>query len=85
MTSIYPMVFRFGKAHELGSICGIDCEYCNDPKAILYNAFGKPVDTVPMYILAEATEEQWRSSVVANGGRGIAPSIAAFYYFVSMD
>lgn len=57
---------------------------CGSNDAIAVDALGKRMPKVPFFISAAATEEDWRRSVVSNGGKGHHLP-GKYYYFVTAD
>jgi hypothetical protein len=78
------LVFRFQKPHKVGTICGFPCSQCGGDDAIALDASGKRLPRVPFFIAGEATEDDWRKSVIANGGVGHHEP-GRHYYFVTVD
>lgn len=95
MAGIAGIVYAFNGAHEVSSICRFPCGDCGEdlgtPQSLTpMTGIGEPeyVERIPIAIPAEATYEDWKRSVLENGG-----SLGTFasrdpgmhYYFVSMD
>lgn len=80
------MIFSFSEPHRIGSICGVPCDQCGEEESQLLGTFGEELDPVPMFIIREATEEEWFNDVFAAGNT--APyhdPEAKYFYLVSVD
>ncbi len=79
------IVFAFDHPHPLGTVCRLQCEHNLERTVTGVNGEPLPPDC-PLYILAEATEEQWRACLKLAGGRHTAPAPPnPYYYFVRTD
>ena len=74
------LVFGFDRPHEIGSVCrGRACPLCGGGYVQTLGGEGNRLpDETPLFILAQATREQW----LERGGVGGCPR---HYYFVSTD
>ncbi len=84
MTVTNDLVYGFRHRHEIGSTCGINCN-CS-PLGYLTDQNSNRIPETPLYILGEATEEDWRQNVIDLGGTVPEGSkFFPFYYFVTTD
>ncbi len=82
------MVFRFDRPHKVGSICnGRLCPQClmnresASSRMLLFGDNGEPLPPeVPLYIVSEATEEQWR--MMDDGQRHDKEIYGEWYFYV---
>jgi hypothetical protein len=81
------LVFGFDKPHRPGTICGFHCEQCGGQQTWATGINGEKLpEDQALFIVAEATEEDWRQSVKAHGGRWQEPTAhGTLFYFVRTD
>lgn len=63
MASDAPLVFGFARRHRVGSICGDPCEQCGGKTRMVMT--GRLVESAPLFIVREATWEEYVASVAA--------------------
>lgn len=81
-----PLVYGFSKPHQVGTVCGNPCKQCGGDMAVMTAAGPTPIEPVPLYIVREATWEEYVVSVVANGGGAhLSQPHERVYYVVSTD
>ncbi len=80
------MVFGFTSPHRIGTICGPECGQCRGLQIPLTDAFGRWIpDAPPLFIVAEATYEQWRQCVIAAGNPNPRGNQSDHFYYVTTD
>ena len=86
-----PLVYGLDRWHPTGIICGDPCEYCGHGDAMVMSAPGNfaPMVPIPMFLVREATYDEYVVSVMENtGGKAkgwqLAPR-SLYFYVVSMD
>ena len=84
------LVWCFDRPHRVGSVCGETCEQCgvSDRIIIQTNADAEILPPTPLLIIANATEEQWRESVLAYMKKKATKELCHqgdYFYFVSTD
>jgi hypothetical protein len=80
-------VFGFEFRHEVGTICGMDCRRCGKG-ALMWGANFEILPKTPLFIVSEATREDWERSIRKRGGNPPDPSAPLnylYFYFVRTD
>ncbi len=70
-------VFAFDLPHEVGEIV--------DSYVIARDTHCNALPHTPLFILGEATEEDWRGHVLKDGGKPLRDPCCIYFYFVSTD
>ena len=81
-TELQPgeFVYRLGGPHEIRSICGVPCRQCGDPSSPMRMSQAGPpklIDPIPLYVVRQASFEEWIANIRGNGGNPSAKAIAA--------
>jgi hypothetical protein len=77
------LVFGFLYPHRVGTVCGFPCEQCG--AKYLTDENGKRLPDTPLFIVAEATEEDWKASIKRRGGRNVPSRANTYFYVVRAD
>jgi len=74
------LIYSFDHKHKPGDVCNCGGQ--------MSDAFGTPLPEIPVYIIREATYEEYAASCIANAGSDANPmprSSGDRYYAISMD
>ncbi len=86
MIRIGPVtVFGFDTPHKLGTVCGNPCEQCDFEPMVLTGADCKPLPPIPLFIIREATEQEWADEVRTGGGLPYKGTARWFYWVRAAD
>lgn len=88
MSTSTQLVYGFNKKHRVGSVCTKPCEQCGLKTMQIMTGLGDGdvINPIPLFIVREATYEEYVESVRANGGGyRLSNPNERFYYVVSTD
>lgn len=84
------MIVAFGEPHRIGSVCSFPCEQCGDSASKpewseFTGRLGESLPFQPLFIIREASRDEYIAFVEEVGGFPSAPGQFAYYYEVHTD